>query len=448
MRRAFGSVVLAVVVVLGLGLGGARPAGAAVQPSELAASDLVVEPGASLSTGDRDRLAEAARQLRDRGAPTKFVILANRPDSPPRVASDLRRGAGFSGTVLVLVPSTRSLGIASALPAAVRDDVFNRSLPDLRADPIGGTVTVAQRLADAATSGSLPPAALPPGAGQGASEGEGSGESSDGGGSGSGLILVGLLLAGFVGFLAFTRKAARRRAEADLADRRAALEPMVDALAAHITELGSDLRLGGDRAAQAQPYYDEAVLAYGEVRDAMPTAATAPALDTLRQTLERGLRAAVSARALIDGRPLPPPEETALLDGLCAFDPKHGRAIREMPVVTPAGDEAEVPVCAACAAGLEEGHMPDVRRVYQRGMAVPYWQGAGALGFGGGLFPMFGGFLGGMVLHDLFTPDVTVIDGDHGGFGDGGGDFGGGDWGGGDFGGGDFGGGDFGGGDF
>ncbi len=214
---------------------------------------------------------------------------------------------------------------------------------------------------------------------------------------------------------------------------------MVDALAAHITDVGSDLRLGGDRVADAQPHYDEAVLAYGEVRDAMPAASTAPAIDTLGRTLERGLRAGVSARAVLDGRPIPAPEETALLEGLCAFDPKHGRAVREMPVVTPTGNEAEVPVCATCAEGLEQGQMPDVRRVSQRGMAVPYWQGAGAFGFGGpSLFPMFGGFLGGMVLHDLFTPDVVH---DPGGWGDGGGDWGGGDWGGGDFGGGDFGGG-------
>jgi hypothetical protein len=228
---------------------------------------------------------------------------------------------------------------------------------------------------------------------------------------------------GVVGFVAFTRRAARRRAEADLADRQAALEPMVDALAAHITDLGSDLRLGGDRASQAQPYYDDAVLAYGEVRDAMPAARTAPALDSLGRTLERGLRSAVSARAVLDGRPLPPPEETALLEGLCAFDPKHGRAVGERPVVTPSGNEAQVPVCAACAEGLEQGQLPDVRRVNQRGRAVPYWQGAGSFGFGGGLFPMFGGFLGGMVLHDLFTPDVTAIGHDQGDFG---GDFGGG----------------------
>jgi hypothetical protein len=411
MRRTVGLVVLAVVV--GLGLAGTRPAAAEVQPSELAASDVVIEPAASVSGADRQRLVAAARDLRERAVPTKFVVVANRPVNPPQYARDLRRAIGFNGNVLVLSQSPPSLGIASSLPEKEIQKVFNRSVSDLRADPIGGTIALAMRLAEA--------------------------EDDQGGGASSGLLLVGLLLAGVVGFVALGRRAARRRAEADLADRQAALEPMVDALAAHITDQGSELRLGGDRAAEAQPYYDEAVLAYGEVRDAMPAARTAPELDSLGRTLERGLRAAVSARALLDGRPLPPPEETALLEGLCAFDPKHGRAVREMPVVTPSGNEAQLPVCAACAEGLEQGQMPDVRRVSQRGMAVPYWQGAGSFGFGGGLFPMFGGFLGGMVLHDLFTPDV--IDHDQGGWGDGGD----GGWGGGDFDGGDFGG-DFGGG--
>jgi hypothetical protein len=219
---------------------------------------------------------------------------------------------------------------------------------------------------------------------------------------------------------------------------------MVDALAAHVTELGPDLRLAGERAAAAQPYYDEAVLAYGEVRDAMPSAGTPAAVDAAQQTLERGLRAAQAARAVLDGRPVPPPQETALLDGLCAFDPKHGRAVRTMPVTTPAGDEAELPVCSQCAAGLEQGAMPEPRRVRRGGVDVPYWQGAGSMGFGGGsLFPLFGGFLGGMVLHDLFSPDPAHA----GDFGGSDGDWQGGDWGGGgDFGGGDFGGGDFGGG--
>ncbi len=417
MRKVAASVAVMVVAILGLGVGGMRPVAAEVQPAELAASDVVTEPAANVSSADRERLVQAARELRSQGVPTKFVVVADRPVNPPRYAVELRQAIGFNGNVLVLSRSPNSLGIASSLPAQERQEAFDRSVSDLRADPIGGTVVVAQRLSEAAGSAS------------------GSGEGSDSGGSMSGLVFVGLILVGVVGFVALGRRAARRRAEADLADRKAALEPMVDALAAHITDLGSDLRLGGDRAVEAQPHYDEAVLAYGEVRDAMPSASATPTIDTLGRTLERGLRAAVSARAILDGRPVPPPEETALLEGLCAFDPKHGRAVREMPVVTPTGNEAEVPVCATCAEGLEQGEMPDVRRVSQRGMAIPYWQGAGAFGFGGpSLFPMFGGFLGGMVLHDLFTPDVVVHD--QGGWGDGGGDFGGGDFGGGDFGGG------------
>jgi hypothetical protein len=425
MWKVVASVAVTVVPTLGRGVGGMQPAAAEVQPAELAASDVVTEPAANVSSADRDRLVQAAGELRSQGVPTKFVVVANRPVNPPRYAVDLRQAIGFNGNVLVLSRNPNSLGIASSVPAQQRQEAFDRSVADLRADPIGGTIVVAQRLSEAAGSA-----------------GSGSGES-ESGGSMSGLVLiVGLILVGVIGVVALGRRAARRRAEGDLADRKAALEPMVDALASHITDLGSDLRFGGDRVAEAQPHYDEAVLAYGEVRDAMPSAGTAPEIDTLGRTLERGLRAAVSARAILDGRPIPAPEETALLEGLCAFDPKHGRAVREMPVVTPTGNEAEVPVCATCAEGLEQGQMPDVRRVSQRGMAVPYWQGAGAFGFGGpSLFPMFGGFLGGMVLHDLFTPDVVV--GDQGGWGDGGGGWGdgGGDWGGGDFGGGDFGGG-------
>ena len=421
-------------------LAAAGPAAAAVQPAELAATDVVVDAGVSLPAGDRERLDSAARELRQSGVPAKFVVVAARPLNPPQMARDLRRSIGFNGNVLVLSQSPRSLGIASGLPEATIQGAFDSALAELRADPVGGMVAVAERLSEAATGGSSPSGLAPVGP-----DATGGAEQDSGGGLVSGLLLVGLIVAAFVAFLSFSRRSSRRRAETDLADRRAALEPMVDALAAHVTELGPDLRLGGDRTAPAQPHYDEAVLAYGEVRDAMPSAATVAAVDSARRMLERGLRAAQSARAVLDGRPLPPPEDTALLDGLCAFDPKHGRALRSMPVVTPAGDEADVPVCAGCAAGLEQGQMPEPRRVRQHGVDVPYWQGAGSLGFGGGLFPLFGGFLGGMVLHDLFTPDAAhaadlgEAGGDSGWFG--GGDFGGGDFGGGDFGGGDFGGG-------
>ncbi|MDX6410063.1 MAG: hypothetical protein QOE13_3134 [Gaiellaceae bacterium] len=435
MRILLRSVALAVIAVVVA----VQPAGAEIQPAELAASDVVIEPAATVTAEDRARLEAAARELRDRGTPTKFVVVAARPVNPPQTARDLRRAIGFNGSVLVLSQSPRSLGIASGVPEPQIQEAFNSSVRQLQADPIGGMIAVAERLADQSTGGSDNPVVVAPGPVD---------EQDRGGGGGGGLALLGVLLVGFFAFLAITRRTRRVRAERDLADQQAALEPLIDALAAQIGDLGSDLRFGGDRATQAQPHYDEAVLAYGEVRDALPSARTGPALEGLRRTLERGLRAAQSARAVLDGRPLPPPEETALLQGMCAFDPKHGRSAREMPVVTPAGDEVVLPVCPRCAEGLEQGQMPDVRRVRRLGQEVPYWQGAGMMGFGGGgLFPMFGGFLGGMVLHDLFTPDVSFADtGDVGG---GWGDSGGGDWGGGgDFGGGDFGGGDFGGGDF
>ncbi|MGH9010728.1 MAG: hypothetical protein ACRDYF_12900, partial [Acidimicrobiia bacterium] len=183
MRPVVASVAVTVVAILGLGLG-MRPVAAEVQPTELAASDVVTEQGANVSAADRERLVQAARELRNQGVPTKFVVVANRPVNPPQYASELRGAIGFNGNVLVLSQSPRSLGIASWLPAKQRQEAFDRSVADLRADPIGGTIVVARRLSEAAGSGS------------------GSGENSDGGGSMSGLVLVGLILVGVVGFVA------------------------------------------------------------------------------------------------------------------------------------------------------------------------------------------------------------------------------------------------------
>ncbi|HYH52240.1 MAG TPA: hypothetical protein VEG38_22070, partial [Acidimicrobiia bacterium] len=126
MRRALTSGLLAVVFLAGLV--GMQPAGAQVTAEELATSDVVVEPSASVSGADRERLAGAARDLRQRGVPTKFVVVANRPVNPTSRAQELRRAIGFNGNVLVLSQSPRSLGIASAMvPQAAIQDAFNAS---------------------------------------------------------------------------------------------------------------------------------------------------------------------------------------------------------------------------------------------------------------------------------------------------------------------------------
>ncbi len=106
--------------------------------------------------------------------------------NPPQFARDLRRAIGFNGNVLVLSQAPRSLGIASSLPEGEIQDIFNRSVDDLRADPIGGTIALGQRLS-------------------GAGEGEGAGGSSDDRGWGSAPVVVPLMLVGTVGVIALTR---------------------------------------------------------------------------------------------------------------------------------------------------------------------------------------------------------------------------------------------------
>jgi hypothetical protein len=65
-------------------------------------------------------------------------------------------------------------------------------------------------------------------------------------------------------------------------------------------------------------------------------------------------RAAQRAWALIEGRPEPNPKEVALLEGLCAFDPRHGRAVETLPVTTEK-NTADVPVCRGCAVLIGKG---------------------------------------------------------------------------------------------
>jgi hypothetical protein len=419
-------IVLAVIALLpatALGLQSADVAGA------LRTGDVYVAPGTDVGSDAQARLEAAAQRLRAAGRPTKFVVLAQRPDDSVGLARTLRGSLGFGGSVLVLSPGNLGIAPAAGLAPGTSQAAFDAERAALRADPIAGTIAVANRLA-AARRGS-------------AAGGNGGSSGNDDGGISGWVVglLVALVAVGGVGAVLLARRSARARAERRIAEERAALEPLVDALAAEITDLEDEVDVAGARAERARPAHDEAVTAYGEARDALPAAGTSAAVAAVRGTLERGLRAARRARAALDGAPEPTAEAEPLLGGLCAFDPAHGRAVTEVEIMSPAGTPARVPVCRACAEGLERGEQPQIRSVPLGGRQVPYWQGAG-LG-GGNLFPVLGGALGGILLYDLLTPDVGW-GGDMAGMGGDGG--GGGDWGGGDFGGGDFGGGDFGGG--
>jgi hypothetical protein len=260
---------------------------------------------------------------------------------------------------------------------------------------------------------------------------------------------VGLLvILAAVGFGVYALFRARRSQATRFEERRAALEPLVDALATEVDGLWQEISEGGDRATAAHGDWDEAAQAQLAARDKLGRARGEDDLSAARLQLERGLRAAQRSRAVLDGRP-PPDADAPLLEGLCAFDPSHGKAADTVDVTTGKGDTAGVPACASCAAQLNEGATPAVRRVPAGARSVPYWQGAG-WDRGGMMMPTFGGFLGG-----LFLADLMFGDHDSGGHA---GDWSGGDWGGdaggdaggdgGDYGGGGDWGGDFGGGDF
>ncbi|MGD9572916.1 MAG: hypothetical protein AB7V62_13585 [Thermoleophilia bacterium] len=437
--RSLLTLILALVACLAV----TAPAVALVDLAAVAASDVAVEEGAPLSQSGRDRFEDAAADLRAAGTPSKFVILDARPADPVAYARSLRQRLSFAGDVLVLSNQPRNLSIASSLPSGTVQAVYDARLPELRQDPVGGTISVASDLAARrGTGGSSSGSGAAPVAP--ADDGD---ESSSGGGVFLVILLVGIgaiiLLVMFA-----RRKAKARAAQAQVADARE-LDPLVDALAAQIADLDDDVQMAGTMTAAAREHYDVAVLSYGEARQVLegPPAPTPEQVRAAGLTLEKGLRAARRTRAVLEGRPPEAADQEPLLEGMCAFDPKHGKATTTVTISTPSGDKAELPACARCADQMARGEEPQFREVEEHGQRMPYWQGRGMGMGGGGLGPVLGGALAGVILGGMLGGGQAS--GNEGGFGDGGGGFGG-DFGGGggDFGGGGGfgGGGDFGGG--
>lgn len=421
-------VLLALVAAIAL----AAPALGQVAPAELSQSDVAIEDGASVSGDERTALEESASELAQAGTPTKYVVLDERPADPTGYARSVREGVGAEWTVIVVSQSPRNLRIDSPLPSATEQAVFEQERGTLEDDPIAGIIAIGEGLSEAASGGSAA-----------------GGSSDEGGGDGNGIaglaIIGGLVIVGGGGALLLSRRAQKRRLEQTMAANRAELDPMVDGLAAQIADLDQDMELGGDRAAAAKADYEEAALAYGEARDLMAGDPTPAQVDTAGDLLEKGLRSARRARAQLDGRPVEEADEEPLLEGLCTFNPKHGKAVTSVSVAGPDGDQAEIPTCQDCADRMNEGRQPDYREVETARGRVPYWQTPRMGGRGGIGGPLIGGALLGILLGGTLgggsaygSPGGDYGGGDGGGFdGGGGGGFGdGGGFGGGDFGGG------------
>ena len=232
-------VLLALVAALAL----AAPALGQVAPSELSQTDVAIDAGASVSDDDREALEASASELSSAGSPTKYVVLAERPADPTAYARSIREAVGAEWTVLVLSPS--NLRIDSPLPSSAEQAAFEEERGTLQDDAIGGTIAVAERLSEEAGN---------PVAGGSSDEG------GDEGGNGAvGLALIGgLIVVGGGGALLLSRRAQKQRRERSAAADRAELDPLIDGLAAQITDLDGDMEMGGARAAAAKADYEAA----------------------------------------------------------------------------------------------------------------------------------------------------------------------------------------------
>jgi hypothetical protein len=290
----------------------------------------------------------------------------------------------------------------------------------------------------------------------GTSGGEAAQES--GSSSRTGLVLgiaVAILVVVGAGALIVRSRRRRQERERELAQVKSVAQEDLVALGEDIRALDIDTQMPGVDP-EAVRHYSEAVDSYQKAADALDRSRRIQELSAVSAALESGRFSMASAKAVLEGKPLPerrPP---------CFFDPRHGPSVEDVTWAPPGGAPREVPACANDAYQVRNGIEPQSREIMVDDRPVPFWRAPAYYGpWYGGYFGGGGGLLTGLLIGSALGGfggwgwgGVPVGAGaGYGEGGEGGGDGGGGDggdWGGGDFGGGgDWGGGgDFGGGDF
>ncbi|MEW2293993.1 hypothetical protein ABZ719_14980 [Streptomyces sp. NPDC006743] len=448
--RLLAALTVAVLAALSLLLAGVPRAEAATGVSTIAQalrkSPVYVDPAASaqLPPADADALA---RTIKDADKPLFIAVLpAGYPTQ--NLFTDLRTATGITGAYAVR--------LGDRFDARADARVLPRTA-------VQNLVTSVQGESAATQLKDFTDRALANMHGSAPSTWGTSGRST--GMSGTALITgAAVLVAAGVGAYALVRRSSRRRE----ADQRAALEKLRVVVDEDITAFGEELdRLdfhpaepGADDAMRAD--YERALDAYEQAKQSMAAARRPEDVRAVTQALEDGRFSLALLAARREGRPLPerrPP---------CFFDPRHGPSVSDADWTPPGGAPRRVPVCAADATRLADGHDPVIREVDTAEGRRPYWDAGPAYGpwaggyFGGGILPglLVGTVLGSMMAGPAYAADYGTGYGDFGGDGFGGydggdvsgadfdpGDFGGGFGDGGGFGGGgDFGGGGGGGG--
>jgi hypothetical protein len=436
-------------------LGGTASAGQYVDAAAtgLKSSPVYVSPDAQPKP-TADEQATLLQHVRGSDVPIYVAVLPEAAldeagGSAGELAKAIARATDRRGVYGIVVGSQFIAGsTASALQTGVAPDLATKAIQEHRNDPnprhatlIAFVDSVKQAAAQGGAGGAAEPAA----------------DSGSGGGAGAVLgIAVAVLAVVGGGALVLRSRRRRRERERELAQVKAVAQEDLVALGDDIRALDIDTQMPGVNP-DAVTHYSAAVESYRKAADALDRARGPEDMATVSAALEEGRFSMASAKALLEGKPLPerrPP---------CFFDPRHGPSVEDVTWAPPGGAPREVPACATCAAQVRNGIEPRSREVLVDDRPVPFWRAPAYYGpWYGGYFGGFGGaggFLSGLLIGELLGGfggwgwgGVPVGAGAGYGDGDAGGDAGnGGDWGGGDFGGGggDFsGGGDFGGGDF
>ena len=377
--------------------------------------------------------------MREAGTPIYIAILpdtardATYGDSATRlgeeIANELQPERHLHGRSAAT--SSRRPATATPSPTAGPRRWPTRRSTDHASDPEAAVLPVGRPGAAAAAAGGEPVAQT-------------SGDGGGGAGGVIGAVAVLTVLAVGGGALIFGMRRRRREREAErqreLAEVKAVAQEDLVALADDIRALDLDTSMP-DADQEAVRHYTEAVDQYQKAATAFDRARRTEDLAPMSAALEAGRFSMASAKAILEGRPLPerrPP---------CFFDPRHGPSVEDVQWAPPDGAPRMVPACAADAQRVHDGLEPESRQVLAGagGRMTPYWNAPGYYG------PWAGGYFGGFPMGGLFTglligsflgggwggyPAYAGDGGDAGGDGgdgggDAGGDFGGGDWGGG-----------------
>ncbi|HEX2235147.1 MAG TPA: hypothetical protein VHK89_02625, partial [Actinomycetota bacterium] len=212
----------------------------------------------------------------------------------------------------------------------------------------------------------------------------------DGDGGATGLGFIPLLL--LVGGGALALSALRRRRTRNVEEARR-FEEVKQVATEDLVALGEDLRateidveMASDPDASAD--YERALGSYERASAQLDRARRVEDLREVSAACEEGRWAMASARARLEGRPLPerrPP---------CFFDPRHGPSVRDVDWAPPDGAVRAVPACADDASRVERGEDPAAREISVGGRMTPYYNAPAYYG------PWAGGYFGGFGLFE------------------------------------------------